>query len=246
MFRRKEENSSEMMPNETAAAPANSNSVAMPSASSVAPSSASPFSSESTTPASSMSMPGSFAPAARPAEPARPQAPAAQSTPYRASPMSEPSRPARQPEPAARPAASSSSDKAVKANRRVLTVGNDIILRGEVTTCDRLVIEGKVDAKISDVHTVEIAETGSFKGQAEVEEAEISGTFDGDIIVRGRLVIYSTGKVRGKITYGEIEIERGGEISGEIKTMAAGSTKGSKSVSSFDERQKSLPHTVAA
>jgi cytoskeletal protein CcmA (bactofilin family) len=132
----------------------------------------------------------------------------------------------------------SASEKPVKANRRVLTVGNDIILRGEVTTCDRLVIEGKVDAKISDVHTVEIAETGSFKGQAEVEEAEISGTFDGDIIVRGRLVIYSTGKVRGNITYGEIEIERGGEISGEIKTMANASA--SKGKSSHDDRQKAF------
>jgi cytoskeletal protein CcmA (bactofilin family) len=143
-----------------------------------------------------------------------------------------PARPVARPaaEPAARPTpVAANSDKPVKANRRVLTVGNDIILRGEVTTCDRLVIEGKVDAKISDVHTVEIAETGSFKGQAEVEEAEISGTFDGDIVVRGRLVIYSTGKVRGSITYGEIEIERGGEISGEIKTMASASSKsGSK------------------
>lgn len=223
MFRRKEENSPEMM-SDAAGNPANSNAAPM-SASSSAPA-------EVTAAASNIS---SFAPTApRPSEPVRPVAQAASPaapTPYRpAAPA-----PAESSRPTARPAQESTrsiapvatSEKTVKANRRVLTVGNDIILRGEVTTCDRLVIEGKVDAKISDVHTVEIAETGSFKGQAEVEEAEISGTFDGDIVVRGRLVIYSTGKVRGNITYGEIEIERGGEISGEIKTMAsaAGSTK---------------------
>lgn len=109
-----------------------------------------------------------------------------------------------------------------KPGKRVLTVGNDILLKGEIATCDRLVIEGKVDATLNDVHTVEIAETGSFKGAAHIEDAEISGLFEGDLIVRNRLVIYATGKVRGKITYGEIEIERGGEIAGEIKTSNTG------------------------
>lgn len=109
--------------------------------------------------------------------------------------------------------------QAKAANRRVLTVGNDILLKGEIATCDRLVIEGAVDATLNEVHTVEIAEGGSFKGFAEIEDAEISGTFEGELVVRNRLVIYATGKVRGKITYGEIEIERGGEMTGEIKTM---------------------------
>ncbi len=120
-----------------------------------------------------------------------------------------------------------SSDKGSKTGaRRVLTVGNDILLKGEIATCDRLVIEGKVDATLNDVHTVEIAENGSFKGSANIEDAEISGLFEGDLIVRNRLIIYATGKVRGKITYGEIEIERGGELTGEIKTnaSAAGAT----------------------
>jgi cytoskeletal protein CcmA (bactofilin family) len=121
----------------------------------------------------------------------------------------------------------STPEKGGKAIRRVLTVGSDILLKGEIATCDRLVIEGKVDAILKDVHTVEITESGSFKGSAEIEDAEISGLFEGDLTVHGRLVIYSSGKVRGKISYGEIEIERGGEISGEIKCgpQAAGSAQ---------------------
>ncbi len=120
-----------------------------------------------------------------------------------------------------------SADKSAKSAagassaRRVLTVGNDILLKGEIATCDRLVIEGKVEATLNDVHTVEIAENGSFKGSANIEDAEIRGLFEGDLVVRNRLIIYATGKVRGKITYGEIEIERGGEMTGEIKTNAS-------------------------
>lgn len=123
------------------------------------------------------------------------------------------------------PAFSAFSDKSgQKTNRRVLTVGNDILLKGEIATCDRLVIEGRVEAKLSEVHTVEIAECGSFKGTAEVEDAEISGVFEGDLIVRNRLVIYSSGEVRGNISYGEIEIERGGRLTGQIKTVAVNGT----------------------
>lgn len=105
-----------------------------------------------------------------------------------------------------------------KSSKRVLTVGHDIHMKGEISTCDRLVIEGSVDATLKDVHTVELAQTGSFKGTAEIEDAEISGVFEGDLIVRGRLIIYATGKVSGSISYGEIEIERGGQISGTIQT----------------------------
>lgn len=124
----------------------------------------------------------------------------------------------RVPAAAAAESRSSASSNAAKASKRILTVGNDIHMKGEISTCDRLVIEGSVDATLKDVHTLELAETGSFKGTAEVEDAEISGMFEGDLTVNGRLIIYSTGQVRGNVSYDEIEIERGGQLSGSVKT----------------------------
>lgn len=105
-------------------------------------------------------------------------------------------------------------------NKRVLTVGPDIQMKGEITSCDRVVIEGVVDATMRDVHTVELTESGALKGTAEVEDAEISGNFEGDLVVRGKLTIYSSGRVRGNVTYGEIEIQRGGQISGNVRNAA--------------------------
>ncbi|MDX1975682.1 MAG: polymer-forming cytoskeletal protein [Rickettsiales bacterium] len=183
----------------------------------------SPSSASSYTPAA----PAASAPQAAPSRPAAPVAPASSFRPSTSAPInsSEITR-NRLPEnkaPLAAPsAASSASNSGSKSpGRRVLTVGSDILLKGEIATCDRLVIEGKVDATLNDVHTVEIAESGSFKGSARIEDAEISGLFEGDLVVSGRLVIYATGRVRGKITYGEIEIERGGELTGEIKTTSS-------------------------
>lgn len=240
MFRRKEENAND--PSNPAGTQGSASGSGMhdgassPTSSSVSVSGGSSSSQSSTgsSPSSPTSgntyVPTAPARSAAAAEPARPAAPAASS--YRPTPIAEFNRgaPVRSPSEGMRSAPSAfgagSEKGATKANRRVLTVGNDILLKGEIATCDRLVIEGRVEAKLSDVHTVEIAECGSFKGTAEVEDAEISGVFEGDLIVRNRLVIYASGEVRGNISYGEIEIERGGRLTGQIKTVAAGAAKG--------------------
>ena len=97
-----------------------------------------------------------------------------------------------------------------------LTVGPNIKLKGvEITDCDTLVVEGLVEATM-DSRLMQIAEQGEFKGSAEIDIAEIRGIFDGSLTVREKLVIHSTGKVTGKIRYGKIVIEEGGQLSGEI------------------------------
>ena len=98
-----------------------------------------------------------------------------------------------------------------------LIVGPNIKLKGvEITDCDTLVVEGLVEATM-DSRLMEIAEQGSFKGSAEIDIAEIHGQFDGNLTVRQKLVIYATGKVTGKIRYGKVVIEEGGQLSGDIQ-----------------------------
>jgi cytoskeletal protein CcmA (bactofilin family) len=97
-----------------------------------------------------------------------------------------------------------------------LTVGPNIKLKGvEITDCDTLVVEGTVEATMNS-RVIQIAEQGAFKGSAEIEIAEIRGEFDGNLIVRQKLVIYATGKVTGTIRYGKLVVEEGGQLSGEI------------------------------
>ncbi|MGE0329990.1 MAG: polymer-forming cytoskeletal protein [Ramlibacter sp.] len=97
-----------------------------------------------------------------------------------------------------------------------LTVGPNIKLKGvEITDCDTLVVEGSVEATM-DSRVIQISERGAFKGSAEIDIAEIRGEFDGNLTVRQKLTIYSTGKVTGKIRYGKVVIEEGAQLSGEI------------------------------
>ena len=55
------------------------------------------------------------------------------------------------------------------------------------------------------------------RGDAEIETAEISGVFEGNLTVTNRLLIRSSGYVSGVIRYCSIEIEAGGQISGDIQ-----------------------------
>jgi cytoskeletal protein CcmA (bactofilin family) len=100
---------------------------------------------------------------------------------------------------------------------RKLTVGQGVSLSGEITHCDRLIIEGSVQANLHHCQNMTIAETGLFKGYAAIVDTEVSGRFEGELIVGKRLLIRASGHVSGTITYGEIEVEAGGKISGTIK-----------------------------
>lgn len=124
-----------------------------------------------------------------------------------------------------RPASDTTITPPVPANidathNRKLIVGQGISLSGEISACDRLVVEGTVKVVLNKTRTIEITETGAFTdGKAEVEEAEISGTYEGELTVRGRLLIRATGKVDGNIRYGELEVERGGRLSGSLALL---------------------------
>ena len=97
-----------------------------------------------------------------------------------------------------------------------LIVGPDIKLKGvEITDCDTLVVEGTVEASM-DSRVVQIAKQGVFKGTVSIDIAEIHGHFEGELTAREQLIIHATGRVSGKIRYGKIQIEEGGELAGDI------------------------------
>lgn len=111
------------------------------------------------------------------------------------------------------------NDSSHNDGHKKLVVGREISLTGEITDCDILVVEGTVRASLQDSRRLEISETGVFEGKVEIDVAEIKGRFEGEIIARGRLVVRRTGQVLGRIRYTELEIERGGRVSGDIEEM---------------------------
>lgn len=125
-----------------------------------------------------------------------------------------------------------------------LTVGPNIKLKGvEITDCDTLVVEGTVEATM-DSRVIQIAEQGAFRGSADIDIAEIRGEFNGTLNVREKLMIFSTGKVTGKIRYGKLVVEEGGQLSGEIE-MGVGKSGISRSASAIPSAAAFAPAASA-
>lgn len=104
----------------------------------------------------------------------------------------------------------------VDADSKRLTVGKDISVNGgEISDCDRLVVEGTITGSMTGGRVLEIAREGLFQGDATVENADIAGTFEGTLTVLNRLSAHASGRIVGSITYGQLEVERGGKIEGE-------------------------------
>lgn len=99
-------------------------------------------------------------------------------------------------------------------------VGRDITLSGEIGSCDVLLVEGAVEVKLRESRHLEVTESGVFKGAAEVHDADISGRFEGELVVHGRLRVRASGRIEGRIQYGELEVESGGQLIGDILMSA--------------------------
>ena len=104
-------------------------------------------------------------------------------------------------------------------NSSCLTVGKNISLSGEISSCEKLIVEGNVEVKLTNAKIIEVASNGFFKGSAKVETAQINGWFEGNLEVTGVLKILQEGKVSGTVRYGKIVIESGGEIAGDMASF---------------------------
>ena len=101
-----------------------------------------------------------------------------------------------------------------------LIVGREIELSGNISACEWMVVEGTVEAELKDCREIEVASTGTFKGVADVDVAEISGNFDGTLTARNILIVRASGRITGTVRFGKLEIERGGEVIGDIGLYA--------------------------
>ena len=146
-------------------------------------------------------------------------------------PSSTSQRPGIVPAPASSPSSSSSSSSATAASEPALAVRSDesgsklivgpnIKLKGvEIEDCDTLVVEGRIEATMVS-RAIQIAEHGAFNGKVDVDVAEIRGDFKGEMTARKKLVIHASGRVSGKIRYGKILVQEGGEMSGDIAALS--------------------------
>ncbi|GAN54508.1 hypothetical protein Tasa_022_007 [Tanticharoenia sakaeratensis NBRC 103193] len=103
--------------------------------------------------------------------------------------------------------------------RRTLVVGRGISVQGTVQDAERLVVEGTVEASMIHAAELSVAPGGVFRGEVEVEDAELAGTVDGTLVVRGSLTVRATGRLIGKTRCRRLQVEDGGQITGHLEMI---------------------------
>ena len=96
---------------------------------------------------------------------------------------------------------------------KTLTIPRSISYSGRIGSCERLMVEGAVETEIHGCRFLAVAASGVVRGSADVERADISGTVEGPLTVRGLLTVRASARILcGSLSYGELEIERGGTV----------------------------------
>jgi cytoskeletal protein CcmA (bactofilin family) len=130
-----------------------------------------------------------------------------------------PPRPGASPAPGFQAAPRPSAPAADPAERRTLVVGRGISLHGTINDAERLVVEGTVEATMIRAAELSVIHGGVFKGEIEVEEAEIAGTIDGVITARTSLIVRASGSVMGRARCRRLQVEDGGQLTGQIEML---------------------------
>lgn len=117
--------------------------------------------------------------------------------------------------------AAAASSAQAEPTDRTLTIGAGITMSGEIESCDNLIVEGTVEAALKGARNLDIADSGTFYGTVEIEDAVIAGRFEGELTVTGRLVLRTGAIITGTIAYGELEVEAGAIIDGRLTPVAA-------------------------
>ena len=127
------------------------------------------------------------------------------------------------PSPAARPStptAGRPTGRAEAGEKRVLQLGKGISIQGSVTEAERIVIEGTMESQLLQCQELAISHSGVFKGEVQVEDADIAGVFDGTLTATGSLIIRATGRVLGVARSRRLSVEDGGQLTGRMEMLS--------------------------
>ena len=104
-------------------------------------------------------------------------------------------------------------DKNYAPNDLLINEGVSFVGTAHVSGCAK--VNGTFTGELT-TETLEIGPTGLIKGRVRAKEIDVSGVLMDDVVCQGLLQSRKTGTVNGKLTYSDLDIERGGKFEGDI------------------------------
>lgn len=96
-----------------------------------------------------------------------------------------------------------------------ITIGQGVTFVGSISASGKAFINGSVTGEIS-VDDLQVGEYGVIKGKIKSREMDVHGEIHEEVSCTEHVLVHATGLVNGNFTYGELEIQKGGRVTGSI------------------------------
>lgn len=100
-------------------------------------------------------------------------------------------------------------------------IGADVVITGNLSASVDLHIDGRIEGDLSCANLVQ-GEESVIRGAVAADSATLAGTVEGSIVARD-LVIQSSARITGDVTYENLSIEQGSQVDGRFAHRRAGS-----------------------
>ena len=97
-------------------------------------------------------------------------------------------------------------------------------LEGKLEVQGNVLIQGSFRGGITS-RTLEIFKDAKVVGNIEAENVTIAGYFEGELACSGSLTIVESGTVKGRVAYGALSVELGGQLDAEVFQLESTDTK---------------------
>jgi len=100
---------------------------------------------------------------------------------------------------------------------KAAVIGPGIVINGDISGSENLIIEGKVKGQIRlGSHEVTVGKTGEVNADVAAKMIRVAGKVNGDLTGKEKVIISSTGNVRGNIVTPRMLLEDGAVFKGSI------------------------------
>ena len=100
-------------------------------------------------------------------------------------------------------------------------IGQQAVIKGELSSEDNILVEGRVEGKIAGGSRVIIGRTGRVDAEVLAEIVSVQGEVHGDCEGRSKVEITATGRVFGNITADKIVVAEGATFRGASRMASA-------------------------
>lgn len=111
-------------------------------------------------------------------------------------------------------------------------VGSTVVIKGELTAHEDVVIAGRVDGKINVTGHLVVVEAGAHViGDITATGIVVGGTVKGSLVAEERIQVKAGADLQGDLSAPRVVLADGGLVNGRIETVAAADRRKLKAVS---------------